>query len=112
MAVSDKAYLFLIPKEITQNSYIPWSADEDCWSYIGNHRDQLIEVDVGDYGLLGYTSHTTFEVVYNKKLYKNTRMLMDFDNNCCILVCYESTSDSDDIDKDYPNLYPDKKPLI
>ena len=109
MAATDKCYLFLIPKE-EQHSIIPWSADKDCWSYLGNHRDEFIEVDIGDMGILGYTANSDFAFVYKDKLYKNNRVIIDVSNNCCIFICYESMNDSDDITKDYPNDYPDKKP--
>lgn len=111
MAATDKCLLFLIGKD-DQDRYIQWQSDKDCWSYISKHLDECIEIDFGDTGILGYTANSTFEIIYQNKLYKNNRVLIDVTRNQCIFICYESIHDSDDPDKDYPNEYPDNKPLI
>lgn len=109
--MEDKMYLFLISwKEQSGMNMVPLQSDVDCWAYIRQHKERWIEVPYNTPTVdWGYSWKPMF--IHDNKLYNPTRSLMCPEEHYVLIVCYESTNDSDVADADYPALYTDKEPV-
>lgn len=78
-----------------QDSMVPWTATSDCWGFISKNQDRLIDVDIDDFGIIGW--NLPQEYIVNNKLYHPTRILIEphpFSGRI-IVVAYEVPYPSD-----------------
>lgn len=58
-----------------QDPMIPWSSMVDCWGFISKNQDRLVDVDIEDFGIIGW--NLPQEYIIDNKLYNPTRILID-----------------------------------